>query len=830
MRTLAGGAAVLAGLYLLSARGHAQVDGGREARITVHVDQPTVPLPASLYGLFYEDINYSGDGGLYAELVQNRSFEYYPVKGWNRLSGKFDPLYSWRKIETGGGACELTVETAEPLNDRNTKYARLTIVRAGKGVGLANTGYDGICVVGGDTYDFSIHARRTGSFDEPLRVTIRSASGGDLGGTVIKGLTAEWKRYEASIRVKGSDEKASLAVVTSGEGDVFMDMISLFPRRTFKGRRNGLRRDLARALADLRPAVFRFTGGCIVHGHGLDNAYRWKDTVGDVAERKPNWNLWGYHQSYGLGYYEYFLLCEDLGAEPLPILPVGVSCGFRKPFQNEAMGKLKPWVDDALDLIEFANGSTDTKWGALRAEMGHPEPFKLKYIGLGNEEHHTKQFEERFAHFVRAIRARDPEIKIVGTSGLGPGIPIYNFMTAQGVDVSDEHYYMAPEWFIQNQNRFDNFDRAKPKVFVGEYASRGNTLYNAVAEAVFLTGIERNADIVHMTAYAPLFARYRFTQWRAANLIWFDHKTVVRTPNYHVQQMFSLNKGDVYLRNETEIKASGRGESPAFGRVGVGTWLTSAEFDDVKVQCGERTLIDEPFAGAVEDWRVVSGRYAVRDGVYVQSDRETEPALSICPTSVDATGMTYSLRAKKTGGREGFLILFGSRTAGGYYWWNVGGWGNTQHAIEKGGRDYRTGKTLVARRRGSIRSNVWYGIRIEITGGRIRCFLDNKLVHDVEAPRPRMGVAASREKAIGDILVKIANPMARRFRARISLRGVDAVEPTATLTLLTGNRNDANDLGRPDRVKPVVSRIPVAREFDYTIAPTSVQIIRIGGE
>ena len=349
---------------------------------------------------------------------------------------------------------------------------------------------------------------------------------------------------------KESVEKATLEVTTAGSGSVCMDMVSLFPRDTFHGHKNGLRKDLGQALADLKPKVFRFPGGCIVHGSGLENAYRWKETVGPVEARKPNWNLWGYHQSHGLGYFEFFQLCEDIGASPLPILPAGVSCGFRKPKEFAPLEELEPWIQDAIDLVEFANGPVESKWGKVRAEMGHPKPFSLKYIGLGNEEHDTPQFRERFPLFVSAMRKAHPEIHLVGTSGLGENIPLYDLMTSQKVDLSDEHYYQSTEWFIDNQNRFDKWDRSLPSIFVGEYASRGNILRNAVAEAAYLTGIERNADVVKMTAYAPLFARYGLTQWKAANLIWFDPDQVVKTPNYYVQQLFSVNKGDRYLKNE----------------------------------------------------------------------------------------------------------------------------------------------------------------------------------------------------------------------------------------------------------------------------------------
>ena len=481
-----------------------------------------------------------------------------------------------------------------------------------------------------------------------------------------------------------------------------------------------------------------------------------------------------------------------------------------------------------MDLVEFANGPVDTKWGGLRAKMGHPEPFNLNYVGLGNEEHHTREFEERFPYFVKALRTECPDIKIVGTSGLGPGIPIYDFMARQGVEISDEHYYEAPEWFIANQHRFDGFDRGKPKVYVGEYASRGNTLYNAVAEACYLTGIERNADLVTMTAYAPLFARYGFTQWTAADLIWFDHKTVVRTPNYHVQRMFSRNKGDRYLRNESRFSVlPGAGSEPARGRIGVGTWNTSAVFDDIRVQSGGKTVIDESFSPRAANWQPVAGTYAVHGGAYGQSDQGKTPALSLCRTAIDSPSAVYSLRAKKTGGREGFLIVFGSRKGDRYYWWNIGGWGNTRHAIEKGGSNYESGKTQLASRPGRIKENVWYDIRIELEGARIRCFLDNELIHDVTPEGPRIGVAASREDASGDTILKIANPTGDACPTRINLRGVKAVEPKATLILLAGRKGDVNDLARPDRVKPVVSRIPVGPGFDYAIPPMSVQFIRV---
>lgn len=543
------------GMSMLAAIACAGNEVDRSLSIRVHVDQPTVEISSKLYGLFYEDINYAADGGLYAELVQNRSFEYFALdEGREKMMDKaalhHHPLYAWEKVERGGGSCDVKVERAVPLNRNNPHYAAVYINRAGSGVGIRNLGYGGIRLDAGESYDVSLYAARWGGGNEPVIVALESDDGTVYGSMTTGPLNVDWQKFQGVINVNQSDDQARLTVTTTGEGKLYLDMISLFPQKTYKGRKNGLRPDLVQALVDLNPKFVRFPGGCIVHGTGLENAYRWKDTIGDVARRRANWNRWGYHQTYGLGFYEYFLLCKDLGAAPLPVVPVGVSCGYNRPFQAVPLDELQGWIDDALDLIEFANGPVDSTWGKIRAQMGHPEPFGLEYICLGNEEHDTPEVRERFPYFVRAIRQAYPEIKIIGTSGLTQNVPLYPLMKELEVYSSDEHYYNEPEWYIHNQDRFDGFERSGPKIFVGEYASQGNTMFNAVAEAAYLTGIERNADIVDMVCYAPLLAHVNHTQWPRQNLIWFDKHGLVKTPNYYVHQLFSRNKGDVYLKNE----------------------------------------------------------------------------------------------------------------------------------------------------------------------------------------------------------------------------------------------------------------------------------------
>lgn len=624
--------------------------------IRVNVDQPTVELNPKLYGLFYEDINYAADGGLYAELIQNRSFEYFALDCRENLADRSSmqhhPLYAWEKVERGGGQCTLKVERTVPLNRNNQNYLAVYIDRAGDGVGVRNLGYDGIRVDKGESYDVSLYAARWGGGNEPVVISLESADGKVYGSMTTGPLSVSWKKFESVIKVNESDDQARLTVTTKGKGKLYLDMVSLFPQKTFKNRKNGLRPDLVQSLIDLNPKFVRFPGGCIAHGCGLENTYQWKDTVGDVAERRSNWNRWGYHQTYGIGYYEYFLLCEDLGAAPLPVVPVGVSCGYNKPYETVPLNELQKWIDDALDLVEFANGPVDSKWGKVRAEMGHPEPFGLEYLCLGNEEHDTPEVRERIPLFVRAIREAYPEIKLIGTSGLTQNVPLYPLMKELNLHSSDEHYYNTPEWYIQNQDRFDGFDRNGPRIFVGEYASQGNTMFNAVAEAAYLTGIERNADIVDMTCYAPLFAHVDHTQWKRQNLIWFNKQTLYKTPNYYVQQLFSQNKGDVYLKNE--------------------------------------------------------------------------------------------------------------------------------------------------------------------------------LVHASSDPLPPVGISATLDKTTNEVILKLVNPTMQAFDAKVQLKGILGVSPSATVTLLTGNKGDRNSISEPDRIIPATRKRKVGSTFDCRLPAISVQVIRIG--
>jgi alpha-L-arabinofuranosidase len=509
------------------------------------------PISKDLFGVFFEDLSYSADGGLYAELIQNRSFEYSPDdnKKWN-------PLSFWDYTTDGHGYGKIAVESAQPIASVNPHYIVLDIDDPGtEGVGITNSGFDGIALHSGENYDFSVYIKLIAGSRVPVKVELRGKKGISYGQFSFTTAGKVWTKYTGSIKALADADSAKLTVVALAKSKIAIDEVSLFPRNTFRGEKNGLRADLAQAIANLKPKFMRFPGGCLVHGDGLDNMYRWKNTIGPVELRSQQRNIWNYHQSYGLGFFEYFRFCEDIGAKPLPVVAAAVSCqnsgGVRGTGQKALpLVDMKSYIQDILDLIEYANGPVTSKYGAKRAAAGHPKPFNLQYIGIGNEDKQTDDFRDRFKSIYDVVRAKYPDITIVGTVGPFPSGEDYDlgwkFADKLNVPVVDEHFYQKPAWFLNNNNRYDGFRRSKSKVYIGEYASWGNNLINALSEAAFMTGIERNGDIVKMASYAPLLANLSHISWNP-DLIYFNNKTLFLTANYFVQQMFSANQGDLYL-------------------------------------------------------------------------------------------------------------------------------------------------------------------------------------------------------------------------------------------------------------------------------------------
>jgi alpha-L-arabinofuranosidase len=767
---------------------------------TAHIDIDAAaqgtPVSPILYGIFFEEINHAGDGGLYAELVRNRSFE------------DADTPQAWTLL---GDGAKMAIDTVNPLNSRNPRSLRWEI--AGR-ASLVNEGYWGIAVQRGKRYRFSMYARCDGQFRGALTVSLQSADGQVYAQRTLRGFGKDWKLFSATLTANGTDPKARLVLTANGDGALWLDMVSLMPVDTFKRRPNGLRADLAQMLVALKPSFVRFPGGCFVEGDRMQNALRWRDTLGDVAERPARWCVWNYTSTQGLGLHEYLLMCKDLGAEPMLVVNCGMACQYRNG-DHIPLSELDEWIEDALAAIEYAIGPPTSKWGALRAKNGHPEPFPLRFVSIGNE-NWGPLYEERYARFYDAIKARYPQIQLIATA----------HVKSRPIDILDEHYYSTPEWFILNANLYDRYDRTGPKILVGEYAvtakcGTGN-LRAAIAEAAFMTGIERNADIVVMAAYAPLFVNVNDRAWNP-DLIGFDSARCYGTPSYYVQQLFSVYRGTHAL--PTRVQSPNALTDAARGAVGLGTWETQAEFRNLKVVSAQgETLFAADFVQGAAGWRTVRGAWQATEGVY----RQTELAQDCRAVAGDSnwTDYTITLQARKLGGAEGFLILFRVRDDQNWYWWNIGGWGNTRHAVE---RSIGGSKMLACPQvAGSIETGRWYDIRIEVQGARIRCYLDGQLIHDFEdAPMPALYAVASRREPSREVILKVVNVSDRPQETEVRLQGARRLASRAKVITLTSDSPDAeNSLEHPTRVAPVERTLEgVAPSFRYIFPPHSLTVM-----
>ncbi|HEU5473708.1 MAG TPA: alpha-L-arabinofuranosidase C-terminal domain-containing protein [Actinophytocola sp.] len=797
-----------------------------EYTMSVDVAGSGPAISDTMYGVFFEDINRAADGGLYAELVQNRSFEY------DRLdNASFTPLTGW--APAAGSTRVEVLDDAGRLGERNRRYLSL-----GLPAGVINAGYNsGIRVEQGKTYDFSVWARTDATAGTPLTAALTDPAGRNLAEPLRLAVRGDgWARYSGALLARTASITGRLLVSGAGAGTLRLDMVSLFPRDTFRSRPNGMRRDLAEKVAALRPGFVRFPGGCLVNtgshqGYEAPNwerrrSYQWKDTIGPVEQRATNANFWGYNQSYGLGYFEYFQFAEDIGAMALPVVPALVTgCGQNRATDDPAL--LRRHIQDTLDLIEFANGPADSTWGRMRAQMGHPQPFGLTHLAVGNEENLPDAFFVRFTEFRAAIAARYPDIIVVSNSGPddtgGTFDRLWQLNRDAGVAMVDEHYYNSPTWFLQNNERYDSYDRNGPKVFLGEYASLDNRFRNALAEASYLTGLERNADVVRLASYAPLLANEDYVQWRP-DMIWFNNRASWGSASYEVQKLFMTNVGDHVVPSTASRTPSTL--EPISGAVGLSTWGTAAAYDDVLVTAADgRQLFADDFSGTDEKWTNIAGRgaWAISGGGYVQSDAVAENTMVMAG---DPAWRDYDLNVKATklSGREGFLIGFGVKDSNNYYWWNLGGWNNTQSAVEQavGG-----GKQIMIADGTRIETGRQYDVRIQVRDRTVALFLDGQKwgeFTDNRRVEPFRQVV-TRDLATGEIVVKVVNAQDNAARTAIELRGAP-VERAARVTTLTGHPDDVNTQFTTP-IAPRQSQLTVGPAFSHTFPPNSVTFIRI---
>jgi alpha-L-arabinofuranosidase len=790
-------------------------------------------IDRTMYGVFFEDINRAADGGLYAELVQNRSFEYDPAD-----NAAYTSMTSWAPTSTGGAGAVQVVDDAGRLNERNRRYLKLDLNGGAGEYGVANSGYNsGIRVENGKRYDFSVWARADQPSGTRVTVALTDPAGQSLAEPVRLQVRGDrWTKYTGTLRARTASTLGRLALTGGGTGTVRLDMVSLFPQETYKNRPNGMRRDLAEKIAALKPGFVRFPGGCLVntgshYGYEAPNwerrrSYQWKDTIGPVEQRATNSNFWGYNQSYGLGYHEYFQFSEDVGAMPLPVVPALVTgCGQNRATDDPAL--LQRHIQDTLDLIEYANGPVTSPWGRKRVEMGHPAPFGLTHIGVGNEENLPDEFFARFTEFRKAIEARYPGITVISNAGpddTGATFDrLWDLNRAAKVGMVDEHYYNSPQWFLQNNQRYDSYDRNGPKVFLGEYASLDNRFGNALAEAAYMTGLERNADVVKLASYAPLLANTDYVQWRP-DMIWFNNHTSWGSASYETQKLFMTNVGDHVVPSKASATPST--VVPITGAIGLSTWATSAAYDDVKVTAADgATLFADDFSGTDARWTKTRGTWSIVDSAYVQSDQAAENTMV---TAGDPGWQNYNLEVKATkqAGREGFLVAFGVKDTGNYYWWNLGGWGNTVSAVEKA--DGGAKQTLI--QDGTrIDTGRQYNLRIEVRGRQVTLLIDGQKwgsFTDDKLAEPFRQVV-TRDTRTGELVVKVVNAQDSDARTRIDLGSRVQVGSTARVTTLQGQPDDVNT-AFTQPIQPRESRFSgVANTFTYTFPANSVTFLRI---
>lgn len=842
-----------------------------------------------LFGIFFEDINFAADGGLYAEKLVNRSFQYTEL-------AKDDELYGWNTVNNS----DISVvknDKENYLNENNTNYLVMKNTSSEKS-GIENRGFlDGISVSENENYNISFYAKASEDYDGEITVAL-SVNGeikAEKSVSVIKG-SSQWNKYEISLTSPVTAYEGVTLQVLIDKGEVWFDMISMFPENTFKGRENGMRNDLATMLQELQPKFLRFPGGCIIEGYDDDTAYDWKDSIGvdenrepllfndtygDVAARKQGINLWTNiaatddplpcFMSYGLGFYEYFLLCEDIGAVGVPVLNCGLFCQMRGKGPVEMYTpEFQRYIDDMFDLIEFCRGDESTVWGRVRASMGHEKPFELKYICIGNENEGQVYF-ERYSAFLQAFneaKAENPELyeglELIYSAGTADGtrggmyLPSYEYakneLIAMGSEnvldfagATDQHYYNDPIWFLKNADYYDednykrDFDEMTDSiyggglnVFLGEYAAKSNRLEAALAEAAYMTGLERNGDIVTMAAYAPLFGNLTATHW-SPDLIWFNNHQATGSISYYAQKLFSVNQGTSVLRHD--FTGAEIDEGAISGKVGVGTWYTAAEFDNVEItdNTSGKVLAKDSFSikNLCWNWQTpTDGDWKTENGKLKQKTTEMEYGNN---GSVAYFGdslwenYTFTVEATKTDGEEGFLIPFGVKDVDNNYFWNIGGWGNTRSTVQLIENGIKT-EILGTASDFTVETGRTYEIKLIVSGRLVEGYIDGELQFSYDFTNGGYAEAYTvvSTDSTGDIIIKLVNTTAEAKVVAIDLNGTGVSEKATVQQLKGKSLDDDNILGAEEDCKIEEFELSgISSQFNLSIPMYSVTVIRI---
>ena len=810
--------------------------------ITVDVSKPGPAIPANLYGIFFEEISHAGEGGLYAELIQNRGFEDSRLPPMCKLENGFlipprDPHFdtgkpsdfrlrwnvtsetpAWTLTTEGGGAATMQLVEDVPLTEATPHSVLVDTSKAGRAT-LRNEGFWGINVEKGASYLLSLYARTDGTFNGPIQAALESADGTILSkSTVVPTPAREWTRYEVKLTATGADPKARLALSFGAPGRVWLDFVSMFPQKTWKNRPNGLRPDLAEKIAALKPGFIRWPGGCFAEGITIESRPQWKKSLGRIEDREGTYSPWGYWSTDGFGYHEFLQFSEDVGADALFVINVGVSCSFRSGtfLADEAMPGL---IQDALDAIEYATGPVSSHWGALRAKNGHPRPFPLKYVEIGNEQRGEK-YGERVAQFYKAIKAKHPEIKIALSSWIA-GVDDRIVKAAGKIDIVDEHAYKGLHWAIENFDSFAAYKRQGWDLYIGEFATnagvgRGNVLA-MINDAAYMMSMEKNSDLVKMGSYAPLLENVNDRDW-PVNMIHFDSSRSYARATYYANKLFAENLPAVNLSTAVDYRPAGT--KPITARIGLGTHETAAEFKDITIEREGQTIFKSDFStdsGWTPEGR--RGKWAVVDAAYRQADE------AIAWSYIPETGggdFTVSLKARKISGREGFIIPLGLAD-GRRVQWNVGGWGNRLHAVQVA--DAVAGEQTP----GTIETGRWYDLKVEVRGRTVRGYIDGVLTQERTLARiDRILAISGRDEKTGDIIIKVVNSAPDAQTMAIHVNGARAGTRGIVTVLTSANPLDENTFEEPTKIVPQTSPVTIAGpSLSHAFPAYSLSIIRI---
>ena len=805
---------LLAALLASSLAANAQV------KINVDAANPGIKVSPNLYGIFFEDINHAADGGLYAELISNRSFE-----------DSDNAIPTWRTSASNGASITSQLVSKALLNNAQGKALQIT-VKADKAAtaSLINEGFWGINAVQGRTYKLSLFAK--GNYKGGLKARLISADGKTVYAetTVDAAIGKKWNKYTAELTANANDPKAQFELVFDGKGSVTLDVVSLFPP-TFMNRPNGLRPDLAQLLYNIRPKFVRFPGGCYVEGQeSPENAFHWEKTIGPIEQRPGHKNVnWRYRTSDGMGFDEYLQLAEDLNAKPLYVVNVGLWHGGMTPVDS-----IQPWIDECMNALEYANGPVTSKYGALRAKNGHPEPYNIEYLEIGNENNQpdpalqSDHYYERFKKFKDAVLAKYPNMHLIGNVvAWGDDNPTWD--SKESVELLDEHYYRNPAWFAENFNKYDTYNRKGSEIYVGEYAVTqgfGNmgSLDAALGEAVYMMGIENNSDIVTMASYAPIFANLNDRMW-APDMIQFTSDKVFGTPSYYVQNLMANNVGTRVLKvNQTNPYKYGDVQvKPAVCRVGMGTWGTQVSFEDkgytdANGNALPMTLQELP-TDVRGDWKV--------DGNIIKQTSNGESCIRLNPGEITSEGYIYKVRARKDAGNEGFLLIFNYVDDKNYCWLNLGGWNNTQHGIEQ---IVDGAKGQVATVSGNIETGRWYDIELKVKGDSIFASLDGKEIFASKLRAntlPGVFSTATLDENTGEVILKVANTSSENTTAEICLQG-KTISNAKLIRLSAKNGKEENTIDNPTNVYPTETFVTTSTDGAVVEIPAnSLNIFRL---